>query len=866
MPPPVLADSDDDGDDFVLQPDVTLGLGSEVAALDGTNEQSTGSTERLQAQIRSAQRGLFTASPNKPAHSPPVANSSASPAMRANKRRQTAAMGGTAASPEKRLKRTKTVTYSKKSGSVSLPRDEGDFAGLRQDGQAPSTSQSAKLVRHSGVNSSNGLPGGSVGVNFIAHEPNVMFRDTGSTAADNESSQQRMFERALRKGPSTSVAKLVDSEDQTSSSFPWSASGQTPSNRKAAPLNVGACPPDGGQAPTEDPHHDPSDIQVEPDGHLQLDPGSAEIQKEQPQGEQAATGERSWPEIFAALREDQKAGKAVIAPLISSSPRVEILVAPVEAMPEDEAASVPGGRSVQKPTRGRKRKAPDLATDPPNSDDAAIGLPKERYVPRPSRRRATQVAEEPIDYSVKPETVAKLKRTKTTAVANYKADASTFQQPKSKSTLADDAKAATFEKKMGNTVPDLSQDPVSDDQPALTEGQKAKEIAKPNDHPTETPPPLNVTTESPVKKQDDDEIFVKPAPKLKSTQRPRRSHTTIYEDHVEFSGSQRSPSLSQQQAKRKTALKSVENEAIQGKQRKRRTIMDDEDEDEIVLPTLKDDSNDANGVAKPPEHQPEESIKKRGRGRPSKASTGTNATSSEKVLIDSETEREDEHQVIDIDSPEALEKKGRGRQSTSSKSTKAKSAEKVPEDSGAEHEDEQDDDENEEVATKKKRGSRASKSATKKANSAEKVFEDSEAEPEDEHDDDEGEDEAPKKKGRGRPAKAPTRKKSNTKQQAAETADTPDITTNQKQTRTKVVDSSKPTATDPPKPSTPTLQAPTPSPEKRLAAEDVATPQKKVMPTSHSPIKSGSKVPLRVGLSKRQRIAPLLRMMKPPKR
>ncbi|EUC47514.1 hypothetical protein COCMIDRAFT_24674 [Bipolaris oryzae ATCC 44560] len=55
----------------------------------------------------------------------------------------------------------------------------------------------------------------------------------------------------------------------------------------------------------------------------------------------------------------------------------------------------------------------------PNSDDelSAIGLPEERYKPRPSRSRSLKVdTEESIDYSVRPEKAAKLsKRRRTTA-------------------------------------------------------------------------------------------------------------------------------------------------------------------------------------------------------------------------------------------------------------------------------------------------------------------------------------------------------------------------------------------------------------------------------------------------------------------
>jgi type II secretory pathway pseudopilin PulG len=64
--------------------------------------------------------------------------------------------------------------------------------------------------------------------------------------------------------------------------------------------------------------------------------------------------------------------------------------------------------------RRRKSKATVIATS--DDDLAAIGLPKEQYVPRPSRSRSLKVdVEQPIDYSVKPEKAKKAsKRRKTT--------------------------------------------------------------------------------------------------------------------------------------------------------------------------------------------------------------------------------------------------------------------------------------------------------------------------------------------------------------------------------------------------------------------------------------------------------------------
>ncbi|KAM0802959.1 hypothetical protein BDR22DRAFT_75124 [Usnea florida] len=81
-------------------------------------------------------------------------------------------------------------------------------------------------------------------------------------------------------------------------------------------------------------------------------------------------------------------------------------------------------RSPAKPakTLKRKRDTDDKNVEELDADDCAIGIPKEHYQPRPSKRRAGGVTEEvvvPTDFSKRPESIAKgkrkTKRHKTTA-------------------------------------------------------------------------------------------------------------------------------------------------------------------------------------------------------------------------------------------------------------------------------------------------------------------------------------------------------------------------------------------------------------------------------------------------------------------
>lgn len=97
-----------------------------------------------------------------------------------------------------------------------------------------------------------------------------------------------------------------------------------------------------------------------------------------------------------------------------------------EGCQDELSLSVPevSNRSPAKPAKPSKRKrdADDESVDELDTDDFAIGIPKEHYQPRPSKRRSGGGTEEvfvPTDFSKRPESIAKgkrkTKRHKTTA-------------------------------------------------------------------------------------------------------------------------------------------------------------------------------------------------------------------------------------------------------------------------------------------------------------------------------------------------------------------------------------------------------------------------------------------------------------------
>lgn len=95
--------------------------------------------------------------------------------------------------------------------------------------------------------------------------------------------------------------------------------------------------------------------------------------------------------------------------------QMQPMLSPQTASPAVTETSTP---VVHKKQKGKdKDRTPTKEALPLNSDDLAIGLPKEQYKPRPSRSRSARIVEDTsIDYSKRPETLtaSKLKRRKTT--------------------------------------------------------------------------------------------------------------------------------------------------------------------------------------------------------------------------------------------------------------------------------------------------------------------------------------------------------------------------------------------------------------------------------------------------------------------
>lgn len=613
-----------------------------------------------------------------------------------------------------------------------------------------------------------------------------MFKESGSTIPDNESSHERMVEQALRsksfKAASSPGLKLVESDEMPkSSSFPWSASEQTEVARSHTGRDKQAAAPESGTCNTIiSPPHAQKSAHVEDNTNPAL-----------------VDGDYAIPGPATAV---------MVAPMIPNEPHRSsptVHITPVEKNVPSVAQrdAVPAGKT-QKAGRGRKRKVQEESSEPLNSDDIAVGLPKERYIPRPSRRRASEAFEEQIDYSVVPEKAAKIKRSKTMGSSTDSAD--TQSHSAGKQTAPGVERRTKSAKDSGAAEPAISTArSIANDPPSQTSAQLSKpspvvevpaKVGTPPPGPEETIPHgvAQATEDNKAMIRKDDLDFAKPAPKKKTAPKSKRSSTTIFEDHVEFTGKSKSPSLSQQQAIRQSALMDVKNEATPVKRKRagkavipddddvddkdeediprkpkstRKAMRPDDDEDELAYdPNSRDEE-----VNEPPDEPP----RKRGRGRPPKSASKADPE------VTAKSTKRDAHEGVDANvqaAPEEPAKKRRGRPPKSAASVPSvdenKGADDISNDQIGQHEGE--------TPVEKSIENLAAESTPAKQNSAKKI--------------------------------------------------------------------------------------PTPSPEKQPSVETKVASDKmvKASPAAHSPIKSSSPAPYRVGLSKKHRIPSLLRVMRPP--
>ncbi|KAF2723892.1 hypothetical protein K431DRAFT_344403 [Polychaeton citri CBS 116435] len=459
---------------------------------------------------------------------------------------------------------------------------------------------------------------------FIAHEPHILFLDSGSTVPDNSSIAQALVEQHLHRPQPTTFQM-----EAQSSSMPWTASDIATQDNESNTCG------------------------------LNNDTGKTRENLESDVGTEANPAHVPFPiEVKnGSINDDMM--KDIISRLGSrgqrSSPQVVIPPASL-------------GRRVSQSRRQQHQKVNE-----PSSENVIVDLPMERYQPRPSKRRAKAMVEDPIDYSIVPEKAAKLKRIKSgsakrqTPQSNSKDIFDVDESPKSHKRSANNVSELSGNNNGGGdelaTADSTDQnsraaDSTSDaqdsavDQSAISDHthelkdrsmdlKRSASESRPRSL-SKIPPPT-----SPL--QDERNGAVGTANKSQSKKTAtRRGHTTVYEDHIDSNNPKSLSNLSQQQTERKSSvLDDIKNEASPRdiKTRQSSVPKDSEDEDELAL----------SNTEYPPKHghavTSDDQPKRRGRGRPPKTTTMSDAKLDEGGLEPN----------CATDEPLLIPKRGRGR-------------------------------------------------------------------------------------------------------------------------------------------------------------------------------------------------------------
>jgi len=216
-------------------------------------------------------------------------------------------------------------------------------------------------------------------------------------------------------------------------------------------------------------------------------------------------------------------------------------------------------------SESRTQSTQQAAQAPPTSDgpksDDWIGLPKEQYQPRPSRSRSTQMVD---DSAMSLESLGKKTRKKRTKTADSQPDS---QSPKDPLALSSPTiRKLTPRASSPGSAPrshvsasvDENNNPLHAPQAEPTQATVSTKTQPPASHEEAIPQHREtrhqiVEVIIPPRKQEMPPPPTTPAPQTKQKGRKasKRSHTTIFEDHVGLTTVPPSSNLRQQQATRK---------------------------------------------------------------------------------------------------------------------------------------------------------------------------------------------------------------------------------------------------------------------------------------------------------------------------
>ncbi|KAH7027094.1 hypothetical protein B0J12DRAFT_356958 [Macrophomina phaseolina] len=418
----IVEDSDDEGDFGALSPVSSRPVSPtppdasvHVATRTQKSAPGTSSTEELRRDIAAAHKDVIdkSAAPNgSGCWSSPIAS---------RKRRTTlSSLEGNPAPPAKRQERDKTPKAYGDSdrGNHSLFKDnetlnavgEGAVRGSGYSStgtQIHETSETWFLIGHEQAAHPEMHP--SLHEDFALHDPAVMFPTTmSSTVPDATTSQQHLVEAAqaeysnqfrghgvaakIMENPCVSWSDRLESterEMRSSQSGPEKSQQQSQENtERSLPCSSKQAPKERLQPPAQDRSASPASV------------GSNKPLRRPKTTPYPRLSQSSHDELGDQISQTEPAS-SFQRPVQS----VEGMSVTQKLIDESVKESIRAVRA-SKAAKARVHESSDAL----NSDDLAIGLPKERYIPRPTRSRSARSTVEEPDYSVTPEKAARSRK------------------------------------------------------------------------------------------------------------------------------------------------------------------------------------------------------------------------------------------------------------------------------------------------------------------------------------------------------------------------------------------------------------------------------------------------------------------------
>ncbi|KAF1982910.1 hypothetical protein K402DRAFT_456945 [Aulographum hederae CBS 113979] len=443
--PRVILDSDDEGD--------SLSITSEPAPDESkaplpASKNDESSAEILRREAEMAQASLFNAGRKRASSISADASTTPKPSMQPPaKRQKTANKSSTAASPRTQSARKKSVKAYGQSAtrSAGISSSDSSFEAMKDEEPPRKRGLLGDAV-------DEGLPTGlqddeapkswhlpaSLQNDFARHDPVSMFPDASSTNPDNTLTQQRMIQEALAENAANRQMKDGDAKG-SNSSVPWSAYMALPSDHNQSDAEGNLLPLNAqSQASLGDALEPKKASEFSPIRSSDASSSVAAVIAASTASSRNKSGQMDGA-VLSSLRKATEPAKSTPVPSKQSAKtsdydRASAVADDVDELGGDQKQSEEPRNHGSSRSRSHRSKTPSLEKDNrektsststrkrqadgncPDSDELAIGLPKEQYKPRPSRSRSAQVSNEPIDYSIAPEKAvrSKIKRAKTT--------------------------------------------------------------------------------------------------------------------------------------------------------------------------------------------------------------------------------------------------------------------------------------------------------------------------------------------------------------------------------------------------------------------------------------------------------------------